>query len=85
MRDVNLTNRETATVLAALRNWQEITSEEGGNDPRELSPNHFEDVEPLSSKEISALCQKINFEDDDQGDVLLCPSGGEIPKDLQPE
>jgi hypothetical protein len=58
---MQLTKEETATILAALRNWQAITSDEGGNDPRETSPEHFEDVDPLSEAEIDVLCQKINL------------------------
>jgi hypothetical protein len=56
---MTLTKRETATVLAALRNWQEITSPEGGCDPREIAPEYFDD-EPLSTFEIDELCEKIN-------------------------
>lgn len=56
-----MTKRELATMLAALRNWQEIISPEGGNNPRALSPEHFVDVEPLDADEIDQLCEQLCF------------------------
>jgi hypothetical protein len=57
---MKLSNKELATVLAALRNWQEITSPEGGNKPEELMPDHFADDEPLTTDEIDELCERLN-------------------------
>jgi len=57
---MKLTQRELATILAALRNWQDVTSDTGGNDPRELSPDHFTDCEPLDFDEIEDLCERLN-------------------------
>lgn len=55
----------TATILAALRNWQ--ISIEGGmldhieNDPDNQFRDHFADVTPLTADEIDTLCESINF------------------------
>jgi len=57
----SLTDRDIATILAALRKWQAITSPEGGCDPRQTSPAHFQDREPLNGDEIDALCEHINL------------------------
>jgi hypothetical protein len=48
---MNLNKRETATVLAALRQFQTI--------PEEAYP-HFEDCAPLSPRQIDRLCERIN-------------------------
>ncbi len=49
-----LTGRELATVLAALRHFQQQPAI-----PAELS-NHFADHNPLSAGQIDALCQRLN-------------------------
>ena len=49
----DLTNRELAQVLAALRFWQEADVDGSGM-------SHFEDDEPLSLDEIDFLCEKLN-------------------------
>ena len=55
---VHLTRRELATVLAALRYWQQDLAE---NDEGPISPDHFDDkVTPLSVAEIDALCERLN-------------------------
>jgi len=51
------TPREVATVLAALRYWQATVE-----DPKEQSPDYFEEDEPLSDEEIDTLCENINFD-----------------------
>jgi hypothetical protein len=51
----NLTPRELATVLAALRALQSLPIE-----ARLLSPEHFAEHEPLSESEIDALCERLN-------------------------
>jgi hypothetical protein len=55
---VRLTDRELATVLAALRQWQM----DWEADPTELadSPQFERGVEPLNSEEIDDLCEKLN-------------------------
>lgn len=53
----DFSSRELATVLAALRYWQDTTFE---NERESLMP-HFEDGEtPLDDNEIDDLCEKIN-------------------------
>ena len=53
-----LNEKELATVLAALRYWQEDIKME----LREVS-DHFIDVKPLTNDEIDDLCEKLNTED----------------------
>lgn len=56
----DLTARELATVLAALRYWQE-----------EMTPHqyagcnldHLADFTPLDADEIDALCERINTQE----------------------
>ena len=57
---VELSEREVAHLLAALRNWQ-IDSE--NEDLVEAFAGHFEDHEPLDDDEIHALCERLNFAD----------------------
>jgi hypothetical protein len=55
-----LNERELATVLAALRYWQQdlIDNHEGP-----ISQDHFtEKITPLSVDEIDELCERINFD-----------------------
>ena len=52
--EATLSERELATVLAALRVWQADPC--GSNQPSE----HFEDDTPLSSAEIDELCERLN-------------------------
>ncbi|HLF79729.1 MAG TPA: hypothetical protein VJB57_19785 [Dehalococcoidia bacterium] len=58
---VELSTRETAQLLAALRNWQIDTLNE---DLVEAYAGHFEDHEPLSDDEIDELCERLNFAGD---------------------
>jgi hypothetical protein len=55
------TDRELATVLAALRQWQRDTPKmlpfEPGDD---RTGTHFEDHLPLTVEEIDQLCERIN-------------------------
>jgi hypothetical protein len=56
---VRLTNRELATVLAALRYWQKDLAEDEDEGP--ISPDHFDDqITPLSVEEIDAPCERLN-------------------------
>jgi hypothetical protein len=61
---VELTDRELATVLAALRYWQQdlAANQAAGDGP--ISPEHFtEELTPLSVEEIDALCDRLNGSD----------------------
>jgi hypothetical protein len=53
-----LTDRELATVLAALRFWQD----EMGPHPHASGcyPEHFDGIEPLDAQEIDDLCDRLN-------------------------
>jgi hypothetical protein len=52
------TEAECATILAALRYWQEYR-QAGGLIP--VSFDHFDEVAPLTVKEIDELCDSINL------------------------
>ncbi len=55
---MKLSDRELATLLAALRYWQQdLTESEEGP-----ISEHFEDVEPLTVEEIDDLCERLNTE-----------------------
>ena len=58
---VELSPREVAQLLAALRNWQTDSLNE---DLAEAFAGHFEDHEPLTDDEIDALCGRLNFAGD---------------------
>jgi hypothetical protein len=58
---VELSARDIAQLLAALRNWQIDTLNE---DLVEAYAGHFEDHPPLTDDEIDALCGRLNFAGD---------------------
>ena len=58
---VELSEREVAQLLAALRNWQIDALNE---DMVEEFAGHFEDHVPLDDDEIDALCERLNFAGD---------------------
>ena len=51
--------RELATVLAALRYWQQDLE---ANDGPPISGEFFADCEPLTSEEIDSLCERLNMQ-----------------------
>jgi hypothetical protein len=53
-----LTDRDLATILAALRHWQ-ATVKDG---ERNAYPHFSEHLDPLSDEEIDALCELMNVE-----------------------
>jgi hypothetical protein len=54
-----LTDRELATVLAALRYWQQNLANHESESP--LVAEHFDDVNtPLTVAEIDDLCERLN-------------------------
>ncbi|MDA8350110.1 MAG: hypothetical protein M0038_15150 [Pseudomonadota bacterium] len=55
--------RELATVLAALRYWQQDLA---ANDAPPISEEFFDDCEPLTSEEIDGLCERLNTEPAEQ-------------------
>jgi len=52
-----MNKREIATVLAALRYWQD----EYRDYPEITDTPHFDECTPLEDDEIDALCEKLNF------------------------
>ena len=57
---IRITKRELATVLAALRYWQQDLAE---NDDGPISSEHFDALTtPLSVEEIDILCERLNFD-----------------------
>jgi hypothetical protein len=58
---MNTVSREnTATILAALRLFQDTYRDVDAEQIREKFPEHFHDVQPLSTEDIDTLCQQIN-------------------------
>jgi hypothetical protein len=55
---IDLSDRDIAQLLAALRNWQTDSLNE---DLVEAFAGHFEDHTPLSDEEIDGLCEHLNF------------------------
>ena len=56
---MKLSDRELATVLAALRYCQSKCT--NGESIAMFSPDHFDEfVTPLTINEIDSLCQKLN-------------------------
>jgi hypothetical protein len=58
-----LSPAELATILAALRYFQDETQCLEPCEIRELYPQ-FADVAPLSTQEIDVLCERLNLGDD---------------------
>src|SRR5436190_17604214 len=66
----NLTPRELATVLAALRYWQDKCASSADPVtqvfiPAELA-THFIEEPPLTMDDIDTLCEQLNFGDEDE-------------------
>lgn len=61
MNAKDLSDRERATILAALREWQGILA---GNEPAEEEVNGIASgdgrFEPLTPVEIDTLCERLN-------------------------
>ena len=57
---IELSSREVAQLLAALRNWQTDGLNE---DLADAFAGHFEEHEPLNDQEIDSLCERLNMAD----------------------
>ena len=57
---VELSEREMAMLVAALRNWRTDALNE---DLEHASAGHFEGFGMLNDEEIDALCERLNFAD----------------------
>ena len=56
--NVRLSDRELATVLAALRHWQQNLADNENEIP---VADHFDDqITPLTVEEIDDLCERLN-------------------------
>lgn len=64
MSVVLLNNRELAAVLAALRLY-EVAAQADKLGPVEVIATNCGELTALDAKEVSALCERINFGDDD--------------------
>ncbi len=58
-----VSDREIAHLLAALRNWQTDALNENLT---EAFAGHFEEHEPLTDEEIDSLCERLNFAGESQ-------------------
>lgn len=62
---VHLSGRDLATILAALRYWQQDLADNDAAGDGPISPEHFDDdVTPLSVEEIDELCERLNCDSD---------------------
>ena len=68
MTNNRLSARELATVLAALRCFQESLAQ--GSDVALRALSHFIEREPLSADEIDTLCEQLNCVDDQPSAVV---------------
>lgn len=60
---MNLSDRQLATILAALRHWQSHVTR--WEDEEFCGGGHFYSVEPLTNEEIDELCEDLNTEEDE--------------------
>lgn len=72
MTNNHLSARELATVLAAMRCFQESLVLGNGAALRALP--HFADYEPLSATDIDVLCERLNC-----GSGASCPGAPMVP------
>lgn len=72
---VQFDSSELATVLAALRHFQNQYEAYDGDRLREIWPDHFADVEPLGTDDIDTLCEHINFPQPAEDPVIVIEGG----------
>ena len=53
-----ISTRQLATILAALRYWQQDLAENGVDDI--IDGEHFKEEKPLSVNQIDHLCEYLN-------------------------
>lgn len=59
-----MTKKELATVLAALRHWQQMEEQSPAltfHPGDDRSGTHFEHHDPLTVQEIDVLCDRLNL------------------------
>lgn len=54
-----VSEQEHATILAALRHWQESFIH--SSDAKTAFLDHFHDVSPLVGDDVEAICERINY------------------------
>ena len=90
---ISISNKETATVLAALRYFQRVA---GANGVPAVVRGHFDEHGPLSLEGIDELCERINIPpklgyvlvDIDAEELVgrtIYPSATEADCDLDPQ
>lgn len=72
---VELDSSELATVLAALREMQSVWEGKDAKAMREAFPDHFHDVKPLGTEDISTLCERINMSPAPVEPIIFCEGG----------
>lgn len=72
---VELDSSELATVLAALREMQAVWEGKDAKTMREAFPDHFHDVKPLGTEDISTLCERINMSPAPVEPIIFCEGG----------
>ena len=74
MKSQILSPRELATVLAALRYWQNDLGSATDDPIEEFTGQHFADQSPLTAPEIDTLCDRLNAPDTERR-----PPSGKMP------
>jgi hypothetical protein len=69
-----LSDRELATVLAALRYWQNDLAVDGVESV--IGGAHFQEHEPLNVDEIDGLCEQFNRDGDGPSEQCECQQPG---------
>lgn len=72
---VQLDANQLATVLAALRHFQESYENADADEICEAWPNHFEDVAPLGTDDISNLCEELNCSPEPAEPIIFVEGG----------
>lgn len=59
MPNPDLTHRDIAQILAALRAWQVLNDRD--DELVDQFPDHFDEYSPMDSDEIDDLCERLNL------------------------
>ena len=64
--DYEMDDEDLATILVALRYWQQALTDAANGSPHNPLPRYqdcgyFDNVEPLDPEAIDDLCERINF------------------------
>jgi hypothetical protein len=79
---MNLNNQETATILAALRYWQDNIARKSKDIGFNAIPynlrDHFMGTKPLTSKKIDTHCERINMGPEQHNYIVSCDGDANI-------